>query len=383
MQERFKKTAESFVPGSMTMPQEYYTSPEVFAKEQEKLFRNNWVYVGHVGNIPNSGDYIVADQTSDSLLVIRNKTGGVSSFFNICRHKGTLICNQEEGTLEKNVIQCDYHNWAYDSSDGHLIKAPRMEETPNFKKEEHGLHRAEVHIWEGFIFVYLGLDKAPPFEKSFPGLEGSLKDWNMADLRSYKKISYEIDANWKLMAENFNECYHCPTLHPALSRLIINDSGNNDFTEGEVLGGFLEFKPGVESITTTGKLAGLPLANLKKEDMNRGYYYSVGPTMLLNIHPDYVLVHRVVPRSPEKTTIISEWFFKPESFESPDFNPDTAVEFWDMTNWQDWKICERGQKGIRSMAYQPGPYSSRESLLAAYDRNYINRVDPYHQFIRK
>jgi Rieske 2Fe-2S family protein len=190
----------------------------------------------------------------------------------------------------------------------------------------------------------------------------------MGALKSYQRISYDVKSNWKYIFQNFNECYHCPTIHPLLNKFTDYTSGNNDLTEGPFLGGFMDILN--ESMTVSGRTCALPLGDLG-EDGKRGYYYSILSNLLLNIHPDYVMFHLVLPHAPGHSTVISEWLFNPESFTQPDFRPQEAVDFWHETNLQDWHVCELGQLGVSSKAYLPGWYTPRESLLAGFDRHYL------------
>lgn len=376
MQERYVKTTESFRQGSFTLAQKYYTSEEHFGLEKEKIF-NDWQCVGHINKVQKPGDYLIHNQGQESLIVVKNKSGEVTSFYNVCRHKGTEIFQNDGNT--KNSIQCSYHGWTYDLN-GKLIGAPSMEEVDGFKKEEYSLKKAPVHIWNGFIFVNLNSKQAIPFEEKYKSLIGKFEGWNLDKLKPFKSdqfsgtVSYQVDANWKLMLENFNECYHCATLHPALNKILDNKSGYNDLTQGAALGGFMELLPGRESVTLSGRKCALPIRELSDTEKRRGYYYSVMPNLLLNIHSDYVAYHIATPLSPNKTKIVTEWLFNPESFENNGFNPQDAIDFWDKTNLEDWGICEKSQRGISSRVYEPGPYSNRESLLAEFDRHYLDII---------
>jgi Rieske 2Fe-2S family protein len=201
-------------------------------------------------------------------------------------------------------------------------------------------------------------------------LAGKFTHWNLSKLRSAKRIEYDVRANWKLIFQNYSECYHCPLVHPALSKLTPYDSAENDLCEGPFLGGFMPITKG-NSLTMSGNACALPVGDIQGEDHHRVFYYSVFPNLLLSLHPDYVMVHQVWPQSPERATIFCDWFFHPDAFGRADFHPDDAVEFWDMTNRQDWHVCELSQQGIASRAYRPGPYSPRESIPAAWDREYL------------
>jgi Rieske 2Fe-2S family protein len=248
-----------------------------------------------------------------------------------------------------------------------------MDEVPGFDKADYPLHQVNLGLWEGFIFV--NLDENPmPLEKWFAPLAGKFSHWNLPKLRSAKRIEYDVRANWKLIFENYSECYHCPGVHPALSKLTPYDSAEHDLAEGAFLGGFMPITKG-KSLTMSGNACALAIEQEhEKEGKNRVWYYSIFPNMLLSMHPDYLMVHQLWPQSPERTLIVCDWLFHPDAFDRKDFKPEDAIEFWDMTNKQDWHVCELSQQGIASRAYEPGPYSSRESIPAAWDREYLRQM---------
>lgn len=364
----FRATAETFVAGAKTLSRDYFISPEIFAKEQRTL-ATQWVLVGHQSTIGQAGEYFVREVVGESLIIVRNQKADVCGFYNVCRHRGTRLCEDESGRFR--AIQCPYHAWTY-GLDGELIGAPHMDAVAGFDKTEYSLHAAHVALWEGFIFVNLA-DKPRPLEEIFAPLWGKFSHWNLPTLRSAKRIEYDVRANWKLIFENYSECYHCPGVHPALSKLTPYDSAENDLCEGPFLGGFMPIAKG-HSLTMTGSACALPVGDSGGRDHDRIFYYSIFPNMLLSMHPDYVMVHQVWPQSPGQTLIACDWFFHPAAFARSDFNPDDAIEFWDMTNKQDWRVCELSQQGIASRAYRPGPYSPRESIPAAWDREYLRQL---------
>ena len=371
----FRKTTDTFTSGAKTLPQRYFVSPEVFAQEQAGIFSKQWVLVGHQSQIAGTGDYIVQQVIGESLIVIRDKSGEIRGFYNVCRHRGTRL--KEDACGHASAIQCPYHAWTY-GLDGKLIGAPHMDDVPGFDKAEYSLHTVNLGLWEGFIFVNLA-KKPMPLEKWFAPLAGKFSHWNMSILRSAKRIEYDVRANWKLMFENYSECYHCPGVHPMLSKVSPYDSAENDLCEGPFLGGFMSITKGA-GLTMSGRACALPVGGSNAADSQRVFYYSIFPNMLLSLHPEYVMVHQLWPQSPERTLILCDWFFHPDAFAvsdrsgKPDFNPNDAIEFWDMTNKQDWHVCELSQQGIASRAYQPGPYSSRESIPAAWDREYLRQM---------
>jgi len=359
-----------------SLPQKYFLSPEVFVEEQKKIFSKQWLLVGHQSQIPDAGDYVVQQVIGESLIVIRDKSGEIRGFFNVCRHRGTRL--KEDACGHASAIQCPYHAWTY-GLDGRLIGAPHMDEVRGFSKADYALHPVNVALWEGFIFV--NLEKNPvPLEKWFAPLNGKFADWNMSILRPAKRIEYDVRANWKLMFENYSECYHCPGVHPMLSKISPYDSAENDLAEGPFLGGFMKINPG-KSLTMSGNACALAIEHdheqkHDKERTQRVFYYSIFPNMLLSMHPEYVMVHQLWPQSPERTLIVCDWLFHPDAARAGQavYNPNDAIEFWDMTNKQDWHVCELSQQGIASRAYQPGPYSSRERIPAAWDEYYSRRM---------
>jgi len=368
----FRKTADTFTSGAKTLPQRYFVSPEIFAKEQEKIFSAQWVLVGHQSQIARAGDYFVQEVAGESLIVLRDPKGEVRGFYNVCRHRGTRLCEEKAG--HSLTIQCPYHAWTY-GLDGRLIGVPHMDKVQGFDKAEYSLHAVNLSLWEGFIFVNLA-DAPAPLEEVFAPLAGKFTHWNLPKLRSARRIDYDVRANWKLICENYSECYHCPGVHPTLSKVSPYDSAENDLIEGPFLGGFMRINKG-KSLTMSGNACALAVGDAEgegKEEKELVFYYSIFPNMLLSMHPEYVMVHQLWPQSPGQTLILCDWFFHPKAFDRPDFHPDDAIEFWDMTNKQDWHVCELSQQGIASRAYQPGPYSPRESIPAAWDREYLRQM---------
>jgi Rieske 2Fe-2S family protein len=381
----FRKTTETFVAGATTLPQRYFTSPEVFAEEREQIFSRQWVLVGHQSEIAKSGDHFVREVAGESLIIVRDQKEEVRGFYNVCRHRGTRLCEEPAG--HSTTIQCPYHAWTY-GLDGRLVGAPHMDKVSGFDKAEYSLHRVRVALWEGFIFVNLAEESDASTERGgysleewFAPLAGKFSYWNLPLLRSAKRIEYDVRANWKLIFENYSECYHCPGVHPTLSKVSPYDSAENDLTEGPFLGGFMKIAKG-KSLTMSGNACARAVGDAEEkekgeEERERVFYYSIFPNMLLSMHSDYVMVHQLWPQSPDRTLVVCDWFFHPEAAAVSDrsYNPDDAIDFWDMTNKQDWHVCELSQQGIGSRAYTPGPYSPRESIPAAWDREYLRYLE--------
>lgn len=354
-----------------TLPGHYYTAEEIFQAELQRIFYERWVCVGREEQIPSPGDYFLQVVGQESLIIVRGQDGQVRAFYNVCRHRGTRICTTSSGHFPQS-IQCPYHAWTY-SLDGQLIGAPHMNEVEDFERANYPLYTVPLEKWEGFLLV--NLSRQPePFNQAFAPLLGKFNAWQIANLRSARRIYYDVAANWKLLVENYSECYHCPLIHPALAKLSPYRSGQNDLEEGPYLGGFMDLNHEADSLSMNGRACSLPLGEVSGADLDRVYYYSIFPNMLLSLHPDYVMFHLLWPQSARRTLISCEWLFDPAAMARPDFNSDGAVEFWDMTNRQDWHVCELSQLGLVSRAYTPGPYSAAESLLAAFDREVLRAL---------
>jgi glycine betaine catabolism A len=368
----FLKTTELSVDGARTLPREYYTSPELYGDELEHIFTRRWLCVGREDRLANPGDWFTQAIGKESVLVLRDREGGYRAFYNVCRHRGTRICEEHAGQFTGGTIQCPYHAWTY-GLDGRLIGAPSTGEIEHFDKADWPLHPVAVATWEGFLFISLAREPEP-FDEAWAPLRGRFSRFNLPNLKVARTIDYDVRANWKLLFQNYSECYHCGPVHPALAKLTPPTSGENDLTEGPFTGGFMVLNRGAESMTMSGNACGVSVGDLPDEDLNRVYYYAIFPNMLLSLHPDYVMFHTLWPQGTDRTFISCSWLFHPATLGDPTFNPDDGVEFWDMTNRQDWHICEQSQLGIESRAYTPGPYSRRESLSVQFDREVLRSL---------
>jgi Rieske 2Fe-2S family protein len=364
----FHKTISSHRDGARTMPRETYTDPAVLAAERDQIFARHWNCVGRASRLSKPGDYIVRDVAGESIIVVRDRGGELRAFFNVCRHRGTRICRETSGQFSE-TIQCPYHAWTY-TTDGRLIGAPHMQDVDEFDKRDYSLHSAAVAEWEGFVFV--NIDAQPrSFDEWFAPMLDRLSRYNIAGLEVGHSVTYDVHANWKLVFQNYSECLHCPMIHPELSTVLPYQSGANDLVDGPFLGGYMEITPPNESATLSGRACGrLVNPSLPADDRHRAFYYTLMPNLMLSIHPDYVNYYLLTPVTVDRTIVESEWMFHPGNAGDASFNPTDAIGFWDVTNRQDWDIVERSHLGISSRRYSPGPYSPRESIPAAWDREY-------------
>lgn len=348
--------------GPMTLPQSYYTDTQVFHVEQERFFFSDWVCFGREEQVAKAGDYFLGEIGGESIIVTRDSKNILRAFYNVCRHRGTRMCTEHAGVFANHRIRCPYHAWTY-GTDGALIAAPQME----IDRSEFSLHQTHISVWEGHIFLNFAKEPRPLEEKLAP-LTEAFAAWGMRDLRLYKRIVYDVRANWKLIVANYNECLHCPMLHPSLNRLTDYLGANNIEPTQAFIGGSMGFKAGVETMSTDGQRRREYLPGLSAAQRRQVAYYAIYPNLLLSLHPDYMMTHTLWPRAVDRTEIVCEFHFHPDELAKPDFQGDDAVEFWDQTNREDWHISELSQLGISSRAYTPGPYSKREELLAAFDQ---------------
>ncbi|MGH7459814.1 MAG: aromatic ring-hydroxylating oxygenase subunit alpha [Longimicrobiales bacterium] len=365
----FHPTTTTYKQGARTMPGEVYTSPGVLAAEQERIFARSWNCVGRASSIARPGDYVLRTIAGESIIVLRDSTGTLRAFFNVCRHRGTRLCSAESGQLSE-TIQCPYHAWTY-TTDGRLIGAPHMQDVEDFDKRDYPLHAAAIVEWEGFLFVNIA-EQPVPFNEVFAPMLQRFTRYNLPGLVVGHRVQYEVRSNWKLVFQNYSECLHCPMIHPELSTVLPYQSGANDLTEGPYLGGYMVIAAPHESATITGRACGhLVSPTVIDGDERRAYYYTLMPNLLLSLHPDYVNYYLIHPVSADRTIVESEWLFHPDTLSDASNNIRDAIEFWDVTNRQDWDIVERSQLGVSSRRYNTGPYSARESMPAAWDREYV------------
>jgi Rieske 2Fe-2S family protein len=359
--------------GQHTLPQEYFISEEIFQQERERIFQRAWMLAGHVSQLAVPGSYFLFDFDRESVIVLRDREGEIRAFHNLCRHRGSRLCQEQSGTLGP-AIQCPYHAWTY-RLDGELRAAPNMNEVPDFDRADYPLLPVALENWEGFLFLSLSAQPAP-FAESMAALTGKFGHWRLAELQPVHQTVYEVEANWKLFFHNYSECYHCPTVHPHLNKLTPYRNSENDLDEGPVLGGPMWMSNPEGSMTMHGERCAPPFAALSSEERARVYYYTLFPSAFLSLHPDYVLVHRARSLSIGRTRIVCDWFFHPAAIAAPGFDPQPAIDFWDLTNRQDWELCANAYRGVVSKAWIPGPYSELESQLAAFDRQYLRALHP-------
>jgi Rieske 2Fe-2S family protein len=355
-----------------TLPGTVYTAPAVLRLEQAGIFASYWLCAGRAADLPAAGDYLLQDVAGNSVLIVRGGDGVIRAFYNVCRHRGSRLLDEPRGHGLARIL-CPYHAWSY-RLDGSVQHAPQMD--ADFRNQDFGLVPVRCELWHGFVFVSLD-DAAPPLEEHFADVP-DLARFRMAELVRGKRIEYEVAANWKLLCENYSECYHCAGAHPQLFRISepIARGERKQEIGRSFNGGPMRLRDGIETMSMSGRSSLPAIPGLTHEDCRYVHYYVIYPNLLLSPHPDYVLTHCAWPVTPERTRVVCEWLFPREAVGGAQFDPSDVVEFWDVTNRQDWALCERTQLGVASRGYRPGPYQPTEDCVHTFDRWYADRLAP-------
>jgi glycine betaine catabolism A len=379
------------------LPPAAFASPEVLDWELDNIFRG-WVCVGHLSAVDEPGKYVMRELGPDSIVVIGAEDGRPRAFLNVCRHRGARIVEEAEGQVRKR-LRCPYHSWSY-GLDGSLKAAPHMDEVEDFEFSCWGLIPVRLAVVGGLVLIDLS-GEAPEVDVHVGDLLDHLQRYRLAGLDRAGEASYEVAANWKGIAENYNECLHCPGVHPELNALSDYMSGDAVPGEGSWCGGSMTLREGTSTMALEqqpemGKLEQQPdmgkprsgsaerrgrpaIAGLSDTDVNSVYYFALFPNALVSLHPDYVMLHTLWPRAADRTDVICEWFFEPQTIVAEGFDPSDAIGFWDTVNRQDWYVCELAQKGVRTRGYTAGRYSAEEVDVHAFD---LMVADRYMEALR-
>ncbi|MGH2656953.1 MAG: aromatic ring-hydroxylating oxygenase subunit alpha [Actinomycetota bacterium] len=362
-------------PPGRTLPGAAYTSDEVLAWEAERFMEGSWTCVGRAADLAGPGDQRAVRVGAEAVLLVRGADGVLRGFFNTCRHRGHELLPCGGPVVSRRAIRCPYHSWTY-ALDGRFKTAPSFVDRPDWQKADpdNGLVPARVEEWGGWAFVNPSGD-APPLAEHLGNLGETLAPYEPERLEAAATHEYEIAANWKLIAENYHECFHCTNIHPELCRVTPPDSGRAFEPTGLVVGGNMELMDHAETMSLTGESGGVPLRRLDREARRSVLYLHALPNLLISAHPDYVMTHRLDPVAPGRTRVECQWLFPPEATSREGFDPAYAVEFWDITNRQDWAACEGVQRGAAGRGYRQGPLSDAEGnvwqFIALVARGYL------------
>jgi len=391
-----------------SLPGEFYRDAATYQKDLERVWRTGWLFAGHTCEISKPGDYFTLEVDTDSIIVIRNGDGTVQALHNVCRHRGSMICTETSGHLDR--LGCPYHQWTY-RLDGALIACRGMQ--PELDKSQFGLHRVHVREIEGLIFISLG--KAPiPFEPAYQNLAPVLKPQGVNRAKVARAVDYLVQANWKLVWENNRECYHCNINHPQYIKANFDHYNLDDATPRvrqqitDVVER-TEKKWAVTGLAPTHKETGMAVF----PDAERNIWFSANRTPLVDgwvtesmdgkqVAPlmgdyaqpdvgtlriralpnfwnhsscDHGLSTRLLPAGPQQTAVRVYWLVDEKAVAGRDYDLAKVMPFWQLTSEQDWQICERQQRGVSSSAYSPGPYSTfKEYNVASFVNWYLKKL---------
>jgi glycine betaine catabolism A len=374
-----------------SLPSRCYTTSEFFLREQSQIFAREWFCAGREEDLPAPGNHAVLEIANESILVVRTPQGQLKAHYNVCRHRGSRLCEHAQdpqspdarwdvtlpAAVNANSIRCPYHQWTY-NLDGELLGAPFLKDSADFRKEDFSLYPVAIDTWAGFFFLKLensAKEKNPSTLQSQLGAAATrTRRYPLADLRTAHTITYDLSANWKLILENYNECYHCGGVHPELCEVVPDfkqaGGSNLNWDEG------IPHRPGAYTFTRSGTTTRVPFPGLNEAEKTRHKGELCFPNLMLSLACDHAAAFLLWPQAPDRTRIVCRFLFDPNEIAKSDFNPADAVEFWDLINRQDWAICERVQQGLSSRVHKFGYYAPMEDPSLDI-RNYIqSRLGP-------
>jgi Rieske 2Fe-2S family protein len=357
-----------------TLPGMAYHSDETWSLDKERVFFRNWVYVGRAERVAKPGQWLRVEFADESILVVRGKDEQVRGFYNVCRHRGSRICDDEEG-YARSHLRCPYHAWGY-ALDGTLVTTP-MVDKEEIDRRATSLWAVHVEVWEGFVFVNLSKDEPRPLREHLADQQVEplgMAKFGLEELRIAHVTVNEVQANWKIVIENYNECLHCPTIHPELVAVVPAYRKGDIFEDGRHDGG-VSLADGRTAIVDDARLRLPLLPGFKKEGDPASYYgASVYPTMFLDVDGSSCLATAVFPTGPRSCRLVTEYLFSPEALEDPDFDPSPIVEFNERVTRQDNEACERVQRGVTSRAFDHGVFPARDAWVHGFDQRYLRDV---------
>lgn len=349
-----------------TLPRASYVDADVFDRERCRIFWGQWFCVGRADEIPGAGDHLVCDVAGESIIVTRDRSGGLSAYVNLCRHRGSVLTDAEGKPAQTMIgpsgrfrgsIQCPYHAWTY-SFDGRLRAAPFLDESDGLRKEDLPLHHVAVETWGGFVWLHVGAEEPQPLAIQFQESEGYLANYPLDDLVATDRIVYRVAANWKAIVENYNECYHCGPVHPELCELVPDfrrrGGSELDWSEG------VPHREGAWTFTASGTTTRRPFPGLGDEEKGRHKGLLIYPNLMLSLSADHVAAFTLWPHDAGSTTVVCDFLFHRDEAAGDGFDGTDAVEFWDLVNRQDWRVCELVQRGMTSQRFTAGFYAPME-----------------------
>ncbi|GAA3398214.1 aromatic ring-hydroxylating oxygenase subunit alpha [Cryptosporangium minutisporangium] len=360
-----------------TLPGAYYTDPAVFVREQEQIFERMWFAAIRADDLAAPGTFRTTRVGRESVVLVRGRDGAIRGFLNVCRHRGAQLCTEEQGAVGR-AFRCTYHAWTYDLT-GRLVAAPNLASMPGLDKTAYGLVPVSTHEWLGYVWVCLA-DEPPSFADDVQGAVvdrlGDLAAIDAYDLPSLKvgrRIRYDVAANWKLIVENFMECYHCATIHPELVEVL------PEFADGYAaqyyVGHGAEFGDGIEGFTVNGSAGHDRIPGVSDAQDRRYFAITVRPQVFVNLVPDHVILHRMTPLAADRTVVECDWLYLPGVVDAGR-DVSASVELFHRVNQQDFAACERTQPAMSSRVYaRGGVLVPSEHHLAGFHDWVRSRID--------
>jgi Rieske 2Fe-2S family protein len=366
-----------------TLPTAWYRSADIFQIEKDRIFCREWLAVCREQELPLPGDHRVLDILGESILVVRNRDGHLHAFYNVCRHRGSRLCRAQServapgrvalpgGVSARRLIVCPYHQWSYDL-DGALVAAPHLVGESGFDKRDFHLYPVGVETWGGFVFVHLTPSQAEPLLQQLKGIPERLQRYPLAELRLGATIEYQVAANWKIVCENYNECYHCAGVHPELCAVVpsFRDGGGAqlDWSRG------VPHREGAHTFTRSGTTQRRAFPGLNADEQVRHKGELGYPNLFLSMACDHVAAFILRPRAADLTDITCHFLFEPHEIAKASFDAADAVDFWDLVNRQDWTVCESVQDGISARVHHHGYFAPMEDWNLDIRRYVIERI---------
>jgi Rieske 2Fe-2S family protein len=338
-----------------TLGGDWYTDPAIFEREQAAIFATQWVCTARSAELAEAGSFQVFEVGGESLIIARDLDLGIRAFYNVCRHRGSRICLEEAGQV-KRTFQCPYHVWSY-GLDGRLVGAPNLASMPELESAGRGLLPVSVREWLGYVWVCLA-SEPPDFEATIVqqvtdrfGDPTMIDRYGLEGLTVGRRIDYEVKANWKLIVENFMECYHCANLHPELVSVL--PEFRRGYATQDKVGYGAEFGSDIEGFTYDGRPGFAPLAGLEAAQDRHYYGMTVMPQVVINLAPDHVILHRLFPVAVDRTLVRCDWLFAADVV-SGGHDLDASVELFHRVNQQDFRAVEVCQPAMASRVYRDG-----------------------------
>jgi Rieske 2Fe-2S family protein len=345
------------------LPREMYVDATTWLAERERVLFAQWFCLGRVDDLglSTSSRVAVVDVVGESILVTSDEQGELHAAYNVCRHRGSQVVPvEEQGSAQPfscaaSALRCPYHSWTY-RLDGQLLRAPHTN-LEGLDLDDFALHPVAVDTWGGFVFVHLTPEQVTPLQHSVERAAGTLANYGLDTLVTGVTMTYEVAANYKVLLENYNECYHCGPVHPELCRLVPSFAGGGTDLPWE---DGVPHRDGAWTFTTTGTTTRAPLPALTEAERTRHKGDVVYPNLLLSASADHVAAFVLLPRATDRTDVVCTLLFDGREAAAEGFDPSDAAELWDLVNRQDWAVCESVQRGMSSRSYRHGWFAPME-----------------------